>query len=72
MAAVLGRMASRPPMKGRRAWGMTTDPSLCWKFSKMQTSMRGTAQPVAFSVCANSVPFAWPLGRYRMLSRRAW
>ena len=43
------------PMNGRRASGITTLPSACWKFSKMATIMRGTAQAVAFRVCTNSV-----------------
>ncbi len=48
-------MTSMPPRYGRSGTGTTTLPSSCWKFSKMDTIMRGTAHAVALSVCTNSV-----------------
>lgn len=48
-------MTSMPPRYGRRGTGTTTLPSSCWKFSKMDTIIRGTAHAVALSVCTNSV-----------------
>jgi hypothetical protein len=41
------------PMYGLSAAGMTTDPSSCWQFSRIAISVRPTASPDPFSVCAN-------------------
>ena len=41
------------PMYGLSADGMTTDPSSCWQFSRIAISVRPTASPDPFSVCAN-------------------
>ena len=45
---------SRPPMYGRSAAGITTDPSACWLFSRIATRVRPTANPDPFSVCTKS------------------
>ena len=39
------------PKYGRSAGGMTTEPSACWKFSKMAANVRPTANPLPFKVC---------------------
>lgn len=39
-----------PPMNGCSGSGMSTDPSSCWKVSRIEMIMRGTATAVAFRV----------------------
>src|SRR5262249_57249766 len=51
---VVLRIASMPPMYGRSGAGIVTDPSLCWKFSRIAMRVRPTARPEPFSACANS------------------
>ena len=41
---------SMPFIYGRRASGRRTDPSGCWKFSKIALTVRPTATPEPFSV----------------------
>lgn len=50
-----GRITSNPPIYGLNTSGTITLPSACWKFSKIATIIRGTAQAVALSVCTNAV-----------------
>lgn len=50
-----GWITDCPPMKGCRTSGMATLPSSRWKFSRIATTILGTAQAVAFNVCTNSV-----------------
>lgn len=52
-------------MNFRRTSGIGMDPSSRWKVSMMEMSIRGIAQAVPFTVCANLSPIL-------MFSRRDW
>jgi hypothetical protein len=62
---------SRPSMYGLSAGGITTDPSFCWQFSRIATSVRPTASPEPLSVWTSSA-LPDPLARNLMFARRAW
>ncbi len=64
-------MTVTPPMYGTSTSGTRTVPSACWKFSRMAATVRPTARPDPFSVCANS-GLAPAAGRYLIWARRAW
>src|SRR3990172_3629536 len=63
-------MASCPPMYGRKVFGIVTDPSSFWKFSRIATRPRDVAIAVALRVWGTN--FSPPIFPARMLSRRAW
>src|SRR5438270_1642005 len=62
---------SIPPRYGRIAAGSTTEPSACCPFSRMATTVRPTASPLPFNVCAKR-GFSCGPGRKRICARRAW
>lgn len=45
-----GSSRAMPPMYGRNATGIVTDPSAFWPFSRIATSVRPTASPEPFNV----------------------
>ena len=48
------------PKYGRKACGIITEPSACWKFSKMAAKVRPTAKPLPFKVWTYSnLPWAF-------------
>ena len=46
-------ISDKPPMYGRITSGKCTEPSSCWKFSRMPMMIRGSAKPDPFKVCTN-------------------
>src|SRR5205085_12167448 len=66
----LGAMTVWPPMNATSAFGIVTEPSAFWQFSRIATSVRPTASPEPLSVCTSSfLPCAF---LKRACRRRAW
>ena len=65
----LGVRISLPPMYGRNASGISTEPSACKLFSKKAINIRGGATQVLFKVCAK---YLLPFSSFtRIFKRRA-
>ena len=58
-----------PPMYGRNASGIDTEPSACWCISRIGIRIRGLAETVLFSEYAKTVFFVSG-SRYRRFRRR--